>query len=235
MGQPRSQGSNVTRLMSLTLALALVATACGSGSAQGVASLDDTAATTTTTPEEAAASMEEATLAFTECLREHGLEVEDPEFDGQGGFGIVIGPGSGSGPAESGPDEETRAAMEACQPLMEGVRSQFEAIDPSEMQDQMYAFAECMRDQGIDWPDPDLTAFGPGLDSAESDAGDGGGIVTRGPFGDADIDFEDPAVQAALEVCQEELGFGGRVGVGGPGGPGAPGGPGGTSSGGQGS
>jgi len=221
----------VKPLASLTLVLALVTAACGSGSGEGVASLDDTATTTTTTPEQAAATMEEAMLAFTECLREHGLDVEDPDFNGQGGFGIMIPRGEGD---IGGPDEETRAAMEACQPLMEGVRSQFQDFDPTEIEDQLYAFAECMRGQGIDWPDPDLTAFAPGGGANGPGSGDAaqpgaGSVVAGGPFGNGDVDMTDPAVQSALESCQTDLGFGFARG-----GPGGPAGPGGTTSGGEG-
>jgi hypothetical protein len=164
--------------------------------------------------------MEEALLAFTECLREQGLEVDDPDFDGTGGFGIAIGGGGGGEPGAGGPDAETRAAMEICQPLMADVRGQFQDLDTSELEDQLYAFAECMRDEGIDWPDPDLTAFAPGggadgPPTQGTELGDGptGG---GGPFGGGDVDMEDPLVQAALEVCQSDLGFGFRAG--GPGG-----------------
>lgn len=201
------------RIRILAAVLGVTLAACGSGgTTDGVASLDG-AATTTTTPTEGADTMEEAMLAFTECLREQGLDVEDPSFDGQGGFGIAIG-GPGGGEPGTRPDEDTRAAMDACAPLMEGVRGQFEAIDPSEMEDQLLAFADCMRREGVDWPDPDLTAVGTPGEGSESVP------RTGGPFGGVDI--SDPAVQAAMQACQSELGFGFGTGRG-PGGA-APGG-----------
>jgi hypothetical protein len=145
--------TDVKRTTVPVVVLALLVAACGGGSNAGVASLEDTATTSTTTAEGAAASTEEALLAFTECLREHGLEVDDPDFDGTGGFGFSI-PGGGGVDGDSGaagPDDDTRAAMEACQPLLEGIRGQFNDFDPSQLEDQLYAFAECMRDQGVDW------------------------------------------------------------------------------------
>ena len=69
-------------------------------------------------------------------------------------------------------------------------------FDLTEIEDQLVAFATCMRGQGIDMDDPDLTDFAPG----------GAGGADGGPFGDIDID--DPEVQAALEVCQAEIAFG---------------------------
>jgi len=67
--------------------------------------------------------------------------------------------------------------------------------------------AVAARDNGIDLPDPDMSvlADGPG-------AGPG-----RGIFGDVDLDPNDPDVEAAVEVCQDELAFGGpgRIGPGG--------------------
>lgn len=203
--------------------LALFIAACGGGSNAGVASLDATATTSTTTAEGAATSTEEALLAFTECLREHGLEVDDPDFDGTGGFGIAIPFGDGSG---TGPDDDTQAALEACQPLMEGIQDQFNDFDPSQLEDQLYAFAECMRDEGVDWPDPDLTAFAPGGGAAGPPQGGEPGEGPNqggGPFAGNGVDMEDPLVQAALETCQSDVGFGF------PGG-----GPGGTPPGGQG-
>ncbi|MCI0687117.1 MAG: hypothetical protein L0Y54_07775, partial [Sporichthyaceae bacterium] len=50
---------------------------------------------------------EEQMLQFTECLREHGLDVEDPGENGELGLQL-----RGSG---DGPDPETREALEACE------------------------------------------------------------------------------------------------------------------------
>ena len=216
----------MARLTRLAVAVALATAACGSGSSEGVASLDDTATTSTTTGEAAATSTEEALLAFTECLREQGLEVDDPDFDGTGGFGIAIGGGGGGGPGAGGLDADTQAAMEICQPLMAGIRGQFQDFDSSDLEDQLYAFAECMRDEGVDWPDPDLTAFAPGGGAAgPPQGGDPGEVPNQGggPFAGNGVDMDDPLVQAALEACQSDLGFGFRAG-----------GPGGTPPGGQG-
>jgi len=188
-------------------ALTLVAVACGgSESSIGVASLDDS--TATTVPVEAEdgdgdVDIEEAALAFTECLREQGLDVEDPDFDGEGGLNFSFGEGVRSGPGEdgagAGPSEEFQAALEVCGELLEGLGQRFERPDISEIEDNLLAFAECMRDNGVDVADPDLS-------------GGAGGPAGAFFF---DFDVNDPAVEAALEVCQSELAFGRPGGQGG--------------------
>lgn len=188
-------------------ALALVAVACGgSGSSIGVASLDDS--TTTTVPADAGdgdgdVDIEEAALAFAECLRDEGLDVPDPEFDGEGGLNFSFGQefrrGAGEDGAGAGPSEEFQAALEVCGELLEGVGQRFERPDITEIEDDLLAFAECMRDNGVDMADPDLS-------------GGAGGPAGAIFF---DFDVSDPAVEAALEACQSELAFGRPGGPGG--------------------
>jgi len=187
------------------LALVLTAAACGGAEAQtGVASLDEAATTTSTAGAgDAAVDMEEAVLAFTECLRYQGLDVVDPDFDGEGGFNFTFREGFRT--EGGGPNEEVQGALEECGEFLEDVRQQFEPPDLSEIQDDLLAFAECMRDNGIEVADPDLSELG---------QGPGRGRIF-------DLDISDPLVQAAGEICQSELAFA-RPGVG-PGG-GRPGG-----------
>jgi hypothetical protein len=55
-----------------------------------------------------------------------------------------------------GDPEDIRAAEEDCQPLLEAAESD-EVVDPeqeAERREQMLAYAECMREHGIDMPDP---------------------------------------------------------------------------------
>ncbi|MCH6577412.1 MAG: hypothetical protein IH807_06260 [Proteobacteria bacterium] len=98
------------------------------------------------------------------------------------------------------------AAFDECSPLIEGIIQNFRDVDASELEDTFLEFAGCMREQGIEMPDPDFSqGFGPG-------AGGRAGI-----FGD--LDPQDPEFQAAAEECQGifEGGFGLRGGGAGPG------------------
>lgn len=201
------------KIMLLVAVLALVATACG-GSADaddGVASLDDTAqldsaSDTTVAPE---LTQEEALLEFTACLRDAGVDIDDPTVDADGNLQIAR-PNDGAGSAGSEPSdfdrEAFRAAREECGEFLEGVALGFRDTDRTEIEDQLLVYAACMRDNGYQMDDPDFSGT----------PGQGGG---GGPFGD--IDRDDPAFIAAAEACEDSLpgfgpgGGGGRLGGGG--------------------
>jgi len=198
----------------LFASVALAAAACGGSAdaAAGVASLDDTAQANVV--ESAAVpemTQEEALLAFTACMRENGIDIDDPTVDADGNLRIGR-PNAGAGAEGADPDrlrdEEFRTAREDCGELLQGVALGFQQTDRTEFDDQLLEFAACMRDNGVDMPDPDFTEFGPGLGAPGEGEGRGG------PFGD--IDRSDPDFQAAQEACQDILaGFG--SGGGGPG------------------
>ena len=192
-------------LLALAAALAVVAAGCGGGSSDSdgaeVADIGDESGggdgdeqtTTTEAPEDP----EEALLAFTECLREHGIDVPDPEFDegGRGRMRMRLGQ-SGIDPD----DPEFRAAQEECRPLLASIRGQFSEEDRQRFQDAALEFARCMRGKGFDVPDPDFSGEGPG--------GRGG---VRQFFGDVDTD--DPDFREAQEECSEAFeGLGGPLG-----------------------
>jgi hypothetical protein len=149
---------------------------------------------------------QDAMLEFAECMREHGIDMPDPEFDDGGGGVRIGGPGEpdGGGPSQ----EEFEAADEACSPIMEDVRPDIQLTpeEQAEMQDEMVAVAQCMRDKGWNMPDPEV--------------GEGGEVrVQVGPDDETSGRAPTPENQEAhmedMEACQDELGIEGR----GPGGP----------------
>jgi hypothetical protein len=88
----------------------------------------------------------EAMLAFTECMRGHGIEISDPQQAGP----------DASVQSIEGDEQEVRAAEEDCQPLLDAAESE-DVVDPeqeAERLEQMLAYAQCMREQGFDMPDP---------------------------------------------------------------------------------
>ncbi|HKE52409.1 MAG TPA: hypothetical protein VKE25_12960 [Actinomycetes bacterium] len=135
--------AKIAILAALPLLLAGL-TGCGSdadGSTSGAGS--------TNSADSAEPDRQEQMLKFTECLREHGLDVPDPDSEGR--FAIPFGGGSGNGP-----DQKTREAMEACQELAPlGGGNLDELRNDPEFQDAQLRFAECMRQHGVDVPDPD--------------------------------------------------------------------------------
>jgi len=182
----------------LGCSLGLVAACGGAGGDDSpeVASLDS-APTADTDPDPTATTTEpldpdEAMLAYTECMREHGIDMPDPQPAGPGERGGMIA-------LEVDPSsEEFEEAQTACEPIMEDAFGEME-IDPereAEMREQLLEFTECMREQGIDMPDPVFSEGG----RVEIASGEGGqALPAEGP------DSEE--FQAAQEACGGDDGF----------------------------
>lgn len=94
------------------------------------------------------APVEADPVAFAQCMRDHGIEMDDP---GEGKFGMKLPDGTDPVAAE--------AAMQACKHLLPNGGEPPEA-DP-EAQEKAYEYAECMRENGIgEFPDPDPNGGG---------------------------------------------------------------------------
>lgn len=149
----------------------------------------------------AASTDEELALEFAACMRSEGIDFDDPIVNADGSIDLLRGGGPGG---DGGPDEATRAAFEVCGPIIQGASFLPGDGDVTEIEDQLLEFAECLREQGLDVDDPDLSeGFGAGRD--------GGGPA--GLFGDG-FDPSDPANAEAIEACQSLFagGFGPRAG-----------------------
>lgn len=188
----------VTRLRAGAAGLLLITVlaACSGGATpSGVATLQSPGAGEADPSASPSASLdpETARLEFARCMREHGIDLPDPGSGGASGP-ITIG--------GNGPDvEKMQDAMEACQRFLGDAVGAPAEIDP-EMQDKMLEFAKCMRENGVDFADPDFS-------------GGGGRIQIGGPGG---IDPSSDEFQAAQEACQSILGDLGPRFEGGPGG-----------------
>ena len=129
-----------------------------------------------------------AGLAFAKCMREHGVDVPDPEDQGDGM--VQVGPGvAAGGPAL----KRFQEAQDQCKRHLADVGGSGPAGPLSEADKQrMVQFSACMREHGVDMPDPDFSG--------------GGGAVTI-PRGAG----EDQEFQAAQEACQHLFGPAGGV------------------------
>jgi len=168
--------------------------ACGGGGddaiGDDVASLgtdESTTESTTETSVEGSAPSEdpeEAMLAFTECMRDHGVDMPDPQTAGSGGGRVIT-------MDDNAMDQENfEEAQEACEPLMEAVVDDIER-DPereAEMREQMLEFSQCMRDHGIDMPDPTFS--------------DSGGVEMQ--MGSEGEEIDEEAMEAASEACADD-------------------------------
>jgi hypothetical protein len=189
--------ARTVRWIALFVVAAGLLAACANGSDDdGVASLGGDGATGATGTSGSNEDPEEALQAFAECMREHGVEdFPDPQIGEDGG--LQIAPPAG-GPGDA--DRETQdAAIEACQDLLPQDLGPGEegpsAEDQAALEDAMLAYAQCMRDHGIDFPDPEFS---------------GGGVIQQG----GNVDPSDPAFQDADQACNrflDDAGIGGEL------------------------
>jgi hypothetical protein len=161
-------------LPGLLLALALTIGACSGGDkGSGVASLGGDKPTATTSA--GSQDPRQKALAYARCMRQHGIDMPDPKFDAPGHMTQGL-------PAGVGPDDpKFKAADQACKQYSPNAGAP-EKLDP-QTQQQLLAFARCMRQHGIDIPDPKP----------------GGGIDMRGSTASPDS----PKFKAADQACQQ--------------------------------
>jgi hypothetical protein len=193
------------------LALAALTTmaACGSAGAKGAAQVASVASDATTTTTAAAggntseADAQQAMLDFAACMREHGVDMPDPQFNGDGnGTFTVGGPGIGGTDVDKAKLDE---AQKTCQPFLDKVRSNMPPPDPAKMEEEkqkLLAFAQCMRDHGIDFPDPQINT-------------DGGGLQVQ--LGGPGMDPNSPGFKEANDACSKDAGLPGFGTAGGEG------------------
>ncbi len=158
----------------------LIFSACtiGGEESQGVVTIESTTETTIVDEE---ITFEEGVLDFAQCMREEGINFPDPTFDIDGN------PQFDNLEIEN--EEEFESAFENCEDILRNALPEQFDLDPeveAALVDASLEFSQCMRDQGIDFPDPKPGEFG------------------FFAFRDADIDFTSEVVQNAFEICQPE-------------------------------
>ena len=157
-------------LLAAVAATASLVVACGA---------DETP--TSAGPAGAKDSERQALLDYARCMRENGIDMPDPKFEGGRVTMRAGGPGSKINP------DQMRKAQKACAKYQE-------AIKPPEMSDAEQAAnkkaalanARCMRENGVpDFPDPQFDENG------------GAQIrITKA------LDPEGPAFQKAMKACE---------------------------------
>lgn len=235
-------GTLAAALVALLLAVAAVASGCGSTSSDdGVAALEDASATTSEADGSRASNdtesedPEEAALAWAECMRKNGIDVPDPEVDENGRVRVMI---QGRRAADGVQDETFRKAQEECgTPFGNSGPPQLSDAERQEMQDTLLEFAACMREHGVDMPDPQVGSNG----EMSFSIGAGPGKLDRSQLQDAqeacqdlmptglgkpgDIPQEQRDAMLAFAQCMREHGIdmpdpqfetGGMVMIGGP-------------------
>jgi hypothetical protein len=183
MGRHRIWLAAVVPLLALTLA------GCGGhGKKPGVATVGGGTGKANASPT-ASVDPQTAMLNFARCMRDHGVDMPDPDADGK----VTMG-------ASGGPINKTQmdAAQAACRQYMPNGGAP-PSMSPEELE-QLRKFAQCMRDHGVQMADPDA---------------DNGGLSIQGGTGKVDssaspgIDkgksLDDPNFKAAEEACKDKL------------------------------
>ena len=137
----------------LVIAVLLTALFGAAASAQ-VATLGSPAPEASAAPSTPPADGQEALLAWAGCMRENGVEMDDPRFGVDGG--LIGGLGKdGKGTEADAPGEAYQLASEACSDLVSVFKAPLDAEQLADRADQQLAWAACMREEGIDIPDPE--------------------------------------------------------------------------------
>jgi hypothetical protein len=186
----------------LSGALAIGVSACGSSSS----STTSVASAGAGAGAGSSSSTYTARLNFAKCMRAHGVNVPDPSANG-GAAGGAGGPGAGAGgfrALRSSPNFQ--AASTACAKYRSKAfgGGNFSPAQRAAAQQALVKFAECMRSNSIDIPDPSTSTGG------------GFGIFRS----IASSERNSPQFKKALQACSSTLPRFGRGGAGG----GAPGG-----------
>jgi hypothetical protein len=114
-------------------------------------------------------------LKFAQCMREHGVNVPDPE-PGSNGIQIRI-----KGKTDQAKVEAAQQACKKYSPIGNGPAT----MDPA-FQDAVLKFAKCMREHGVNMADPKV---------------DGGRVMIGGPG----MNPDSPTVKKANAACQKLL------------------------------
>jgi hypothetical protein len=128
-------------------------------------------------------------IAFANCMRQQGIPVEDP--DSSGHFKISANPSSGPQYDMS----KVQAVEQTCQKKVGWSLT----VDVSQQQTGQFMenalkYASCMRQHGINWPDPQ--------------PGQNGTVATRPPAG---YDPNAPQSRTAQQACQRLLNIDGQA------------------------
>jgi hypothetical protein len=145
--------------------------------------------------DDAEANAQDAALEFAECMREHGVDMPDPQ-PGEGGF-LFQGGANGIDPSS----ERFQDASDACQSILDKAIPEGERPDPAEVRDKVHEMTECLRDKGYDVPEPQIATPGEGPTTHTETA------PSQGEQDDLERLMDDPDFQQAQEDCSKQAGL----------------------------
>jgi hypothetical protein len=101
------------------------------------------------------AKMKQSMLSFARCMRENGIDMPDPTFEGNRVTMRAGGPGKRDDPAKM------KAAERACAKYRDAIKPpEVSPEKAAEFKKGALANAKCMREHGVDMPDPTFDSNG---------------------------------------------------------------------------
>jgi hypothetical protein len=121
-----------------------------------------------------------AMLDLAACMRKNGVDMPDPQFNGGRVTQRMKAPAN---------EDTMRAADKACAKYRSQIKApEMSAAEQEEFKKAALAHARCMRDQGIDFPDPQFDS-------------DGGAQIRIGK----ELNPEGAKFQAAQKACEKTM------------------------------
>ena len=163
-------------LLLVAALFALVASGCGGGGGKNEAQTADD-------------KWMDAALEWAACMRKNGANVPDPQIDSNGMMRIGPSPDDPNPPSQAVMAKAGKACDQHLKNLVAGSGQRASVEEQERMEREALKFARCMREHGVDMPDPKV-------------GGDGGGIA-------ATLDPEQmnsPAFKRAEKACGSPIG-----------------------------
>lgn len=163
------------RLLALTAATCALLGGCAANGDGGndVASISSAAAPSDQQSADDGKTDEDKMREYAGCMREHGIAMEDPKSGPDGGGISISVDGSNEG--------KMKAADEACRHLLPN-GGQPPKLDAAQL-DKLREQAKCLREHGVNVPDPDPNNPGFSIDGADKDKMDAAMKACGGPDG----------------------------------------------------
>jgi hypothetical protein len=179
----RNRAALIAPALAAAAGLSLLATACGGSAGTGVAQIGSTPTTTTSSNSSASRSDRQAMVAFSACMRKHGVPTFPDPKAVSGGYSLRFGSENGIDPNSP----QFKNAQQACKKLLPNGGTQDSQEQAKQLQTALN-YAACIRSHGVpNFPDPKLHA--------------GGGIDMEAP--------NSPQFKTAQKACQHLLPGGG--------------------------
>jgi hypothetical protein len=175
-----------TLVTALAVTASLVVAGCGS---------DKETPASSSSRQGTEAANKKALLQYAQCMRDHGVNMPDPTFS-DGGVRVEMRQDKGDDP------DKIREAQEACKRYQDKVKPpELSEGQEKKLREAALKNAQCMRDHGIDFPDPQF--------------GEGGRMTQKiGPG--SGIDPNSRQFKDAMKACQKDapggMAFGGESG-----------------------